>query len=464
MNLQMRYSINFCLILVLLLAFSACETLDGLEPQPQQSLSAGEAIRDANGAESALTGTYSFLNQDGYFSRMFPVYGSILSGYLGSTTGTTRDITFQSESNSVRPSDNTLANTWDDIYEVANAASNVIERVGTLSDEDGFTGTRKNEIIAEAKFLRAMAHFDALRLFGRFWDNSSPLGVPLRLEPGDANNAQLARSTVAEVYASIQVDLDGVVADASGFTVSYFASQEAGLAMKARVALYAQEFALAAQLADQVIQSGVFSLEAAYADVFVNRLNSSEVIFAMFASQTEGSGHTFFHLTPSSELGAGRYDYGPTSQYTDLIAGDPRESASVGVTPDGPEVRKYPNLTAGDDPTYVLRLAEMYFIKAEALARSGGDLTEAADALNVVRNRAGLEAVSPSSVEELLAFLQEERVKELAFEGSHEWFDAIRYGNVSSIKPTVTNENQWALPIPDIEVDPNDQLEQNPGY
>ena len=460
----MKYIDRFSFLLILFLAFGACETLDGLEPQPQQSLSADEAIKDANGAESALTGTYSFLNQDGYFSRMFPVYGSVLSGYLGSTTGTTRDITFQSESNSVRPSDNTLGNTWDDMYEVANAASNVIERVSSLSDEAGFLGNRRNEIVAEAKFLRAMAHFDALRLFGRFWDTSSPLGVPLRLEPGDASNAQLPRSTVSEVYASILSDLDGVIADAPSFSASYFASQEAGLAMKARVALYAQDYPLAAQLADQVIQSGIFNLEASYDDIFVNRLNSSEVIFAMFASQTEGTSHTFFHLAPSSELGAGRYDYGPTSQFTDLISGDPRESASVGITPDGPEVRKYPNLTAGDDPAYILRLSELYFIQAEALARSGGDLIQAANALNTIRNRVGLEAVSPSSAEELLNLVQEERVKELAFEGSHEWFDAIRYGNIGTLKPTVTNENQWALPIPDIEVDPNDQLDQNPGY
>ncbi len=458
-------SIPYIFLIVLLFGtFTGCETLDGLDPQPQQSLSAGEAIKNANDSESALTGSYAFLNTDGYFGRMFPVYGSILSGYLGSTTGTTRDITFQSESNSVRPSDNTLGNTWDDIYEVANAASNVVERVGALSDDAGFVGSRKNEIIAEAKFLRAMAHFDALRLFGRFWDNSSPLGIPLRLEPGDAINAQLPRSTVSEVYASILSDLDDVIANGPGYSVSYLASREAGQALKARAALYAQDYATAAQLADQVIQGGVFTLEASYGDIFVNRLNSSELIFAMFSSQTEGSGHTFFHLSPSSELGAGRYDYGPTAQFTTLIAGDPREGASIGVTPDGPEVRKYPNLTAGDDPTYILRLAEMYFIKAEALARSGGDLGQAVDALNTVRARAGLGAITASTGEELLPLIQEERVRELSFEGSHEWFDAIRYGNISTLKPTVVNENQWALPIPDIEVDPNNQLDQNPGY
>jgi len=443
---------------------SSCEVFDGLEPTPQQSLPPEDAIQDAEGAESALTGTYSFLNQDGYYGRMQPVYGPILSGYMGSTSGTTRDITFQSESNSVQPNDNTLAGLWDDIYEVANAASNVIQRVGDLTDDDGFTENRRTQIIAEARFLRALAHFDALRFFGRFWDTSSELGIPLRLEPGDATNAQIPRSSVSEVYASVMTDLDDVIANAPAFSINYLASRDAGRALKSRVALYAGDYAMAAQLADEVIAGGNFTLEANYGDIFANKLNSSEVVFAMFASQTEGSGHSFFYLSPSSPIGEGRYDYAPTAQYIALMEGDPRAEASFGETPDGPEVRKYPSLTTSEDPSYIIRLAELHLIKAEALLRSGGAVQEAQDALNVVRNRAGVAPAATTDVDELLALIQEEKVKELAFEGSHSWFDAIRYDNIMSIKPTVTSENQYALPIPTIEVDPNNEISQNPGY
>ncbi len=455
--------INILLIGLVLLSTS-CEVFDGLEPLPQQSLAADAAINNANDAESALTGAYSFLNQDAYYGRMHPVYGAILSGYMGSTSGTTRDITFQSETNTVQPTDNTLGNSWDDMYEVANAATNVVERVGQLSDSDGFAGTRRSEIIAEAKFLRALAHFDALRFFGRFWDTGSDLGIPLRLEPGDAINAQLPRSSVNEVYTSIISDLDDVIATGPAFSVPYLGSQIAGKALKARVSLYRGDFAMAAQLADEVIQSGQFALETNYADIYVNKLNSSELIFGMFASQTEGSDHSFFILSPSSPFGEGRYDYGPTDQFSSLIAGDPRESASIGDTPDGLEVVKYPNITQSDDPTYIIRLADIYLVKAEAMIRSNGDLGEAREALNTVRERVGLDPVTSNDTGELLQIIQEERVKELAFEGSHEWFDAIRYGNIMQLKSTVTNENQYALPIPEIEVDPNNEITQNPGY
>jgi len=443
---------------------TSCEIFEVLEPQPQQSLSDVTAVQNAKDAESALTGVYSALQADAYYFRMQPIYGPLLSGYMSSTTSTTRNITFQSETNSVQPGDNTLSNSWRDIYRMANRASNVIDKVGALSDKAGFVGSRKNEILGEARFLRALAHFDALRFFGQFWDPSSSLGIPLRLVPGDAINAQLKRSTVAEVYASINEDLDFAIANAPSFGQSFLVSAEAAKALKARVALYEGKYAEAAQLADEVIGSGVFSLENNYADIFVNRLNSPELVFGVFASQVEGSGHTFFLLAPSSPLGQGRYDYAPSQAYLDLMDGDPRSEASFGFAPEGPEVRKYPNLTIGDDPTYVIRLAELYLIKAEALARSGGTIADARTALNVVRARAGVEPSQAQTAEELLAEIQLEKVKELAFEGSHEWFDAIRFGNIRQIKTTVLSENQFVLPIPSDEVDPNNELDQNPGY
>ena len=438
---------------------TSCELFNGLDTEPQQSLTPEQAVQNANDAASVLTGTYSFLNQDGYYSRMHPVYGSVLSGYFGSTSGTTRDITFQSETNSVQPADNTLGNSWDDVYEVANAASNTITLVGALSDE-GFTGNRRQEIIAEAHFLRALSHFDALRFWGRFWDMSSDLGIPLRLEPGDASNSQLPRSTVSDVYNSIMADLDVTIATGPEFSVPYFASRSAATALKARVALYAKDYALAAQLANDVIQNGPFDLEENFADIYANKLNSPELIFGMFASQTETSGHAFFALSPSS---GGRYDYAPSQSLLDLMSGDPREATTINISPDGPEQAKFISLTAADDPTYIIRLAELYLILAEALVQTG-DVAGGLDALNTIRARAGVEAIAETDPNVLLVEIQLEKVRELVFEGSHEWFDAIRLENIQALKPSVVSDNQFVLPIPDIEVDPNNELEQNPGY
>ena len=453
----MKYII---LILSLGLAMASCELVETLDTEDPNNLGDENAVLTQADSESILIGAYSNMNQDAYYSRLHPVYGPLLSGYGSSTGSTTRTITFQTESNTVTPDENALGNTWDDCYDLANAASNVIALVGALDNALFTPASRQGEIIAEAHFLRALAHFDALRFWGRFWDTSSALGIPLRVEPGDAANANLPRSTVAESYAQIITDLDNAIANGPDFSNSWLASKQAAMALKARVALYMGDNSLANTLATQVLADANFSLEANYADIFTNRLSSSELIFGMFASVTEGSGHSFFYVVPPG----GRYDYAPSQKLVDLLANDPRSATTLTVTGLGPQVNKYPNLAAGDDPSYIIRLGEVQLIKAEALARGAGSVADARDALNVIRMRAGVAPSTAATVAAVLAEIQEEKVKELAFEGSHEWFDAIRFGNIMQIKASVTNENKYVLPIPDIEVDPNDNLDQNPGY
>ncbi|MEM6525488.1 MAG: RagB/SusD family nutrient uptake outer membrane protein [Bacteroidota bacterium] len=460
----MKRNSKILLVFFVSLSFYSCSLFDTLETTDPNNSGSENAVLTPQDAESVLSGAYAAMNQDGYYSRMQVIYGPILSGYMGSTNITTRNITFEAETNTVAVENNTVANTFDDVYELANRSTNVITLVGALEDRLFTDPTRKVEIIAEAHFLRGLAHFDALRFWGRFWDRSSDLGIPLRLEPGEVTNSDLPRSTVEEVYSSIMSDLDLAIAGAPDYSVSYFASKLSARAMKARVALYMEEYEMANQLADQVIGSTAVALEGSYDDIFTNRLNSSELIFAMFASQIEGSGHSLFILTPSSPFGQGRYDYAPTQAFLDAIDGDPRESVSINIAAEGPEVAKYPNLTIGDDPTYIMRLAEIYLIKAEALARGAGTVDQAREALNTIKNRAGTPPSTATDATQLLTEIQSEKLLELAFEGSHEWFDAIRFGNIQTIKPSVTSENFWVLPIPDIEDDPNGALDQNPGY
>jgi len=451
---------KFTYLVALVFAITSCDLYDNLDQVPAQSLSNETAITTPTDAEAALVGAYSSMNQDGYYSRMHVVWGPTQFIYLGSTTSTTRTSTFDSENNNVNPVDNTVLNTWDDIYEMANRASNVIDAVPLIDNGAPFSSaTRKNEIVAEARFLRGLAHFDALRFYGRFWDQTSDAGVPLRLAPGNTANAELPRSTVAEVYASITADLDFAIANAPDFGASHLVSKDAARAIRARVALYMEDYATAISLVDQVV--GNFALEANYGDIFTNRLSSSELIFGMFANGTvEQSGHAFFFLSATT---GGRQDYVPTAAYLSLISGDPREAASVSLAP--LEVIKYPNITTQDDPTYIIRLAELHFIKAEALARQAApDLSAAQDELFIVSNRVGLPRSTATTVAAFLDELQNEKVKELAFEGSHSWFDAIRLGNARTLKPSISTDDRLTLPIPQVELDANPEILQNNGY
>jgi hypothetical protein len=111
----------------------------------------------------------------------------------------------------------------------------------------------------------------------------------------------------------------------------------------------------------------------------------------------------------------------------------------------------------------VLRLPEMYLIRAEANARLGADPTLVRDDVDVVRNRAGLADLPTtitSEAELLDAILRERRV-EYAFEGQRFW-DLRRMGVAQQVLSLTAD--RLVYPIPQAERDVNPNLMQNPGY
>lgn len=127
-------------------------------------------------------------------------------------------------------------------------------------------------------------------------------------------------------------------------------------------------------------------------------------------------------------------------------------------------------ITEGNPPqeySVVLRLAELYLIRAEARAQ----LEKYADAtidLNIIRNRAGLVNIQPEGKEALLAKIYQERRVELFTEWGHRWLDLKRLNLADQIlgpikspywKPTAV-----LYPIPLAEIESNPNLNQNSGY
>jgi starch-binding outer membrane protein, SusD/RagB family len=118
-----------------------------------------------------------------------------------------------------------------------------------------------------------------------------------------------------------------------------------------------------------------------------------------------------------------------------------------------------------------MRYAEVLLIYAEALNESTGPSIEAYNALNKVRDRAGLSALSGLSQPQFRAAVLEERKLELNFEG-HRWFDLVRTGNLINAVQAETSfgrspaigQHHILFPIPQREIDINRALIQNPGY
>lgn len=153
---------------------------------------------------------------------------------------------------------------------------------------------------------------------------------------------------------------------------------------------------------------------------------------------------------------------------------DPRFSFAYSDATQGQNQQgKYPfaSISSGQGNTiYHLRLAEMYLIYVEAEARrAGGDLDAALSHLNTIRLRAGVEEKTLSDKATLLEDVRKEKLLELFFENGEPWFDLVRYdvlGNldITTIKPTVTSNDKFILPMSSQVMIGNKNIIQNPGY
>lgn len=446
---------RFFIIILAAFLFSGCSKLtDVLEVTPPNNLTPENVAPNRDGLLKLLNGAYAQLHNQYYYQHIEFVPGA-LAGTMQRGTGIAfPDLQYQD--NNLNATMGNVNNLWSAFYKMINQANWVLKLIERLPAGE-ITEIEKEEVIAQARGLRGMATFDALRFFGQFYDVSSPYGVLVRTEVVDFTNRHLQRSTVADTYAQIFADLDAAIEKAPDFTKSIYFSKTSAKAFKARAMLYKGEYAAAAQLADEVINDGKRTLSPTFAAVFSSGFASTEMIFMRATDAvtyvadrkklTYSSGSTF--VTPWLKT---------------FMTGDPRAPLSYNATNN--YVLKVNNTTFFG-PTYFMRLAEMYLIKAEGLVRSGAPLADAKLPLQAVRSRAfGTPQVSSATTSEaLLNEIHAEIIKELCFENGSDWFANTRFGKIMGIKPKVTSVNQYILPIPESETLSNTLFgPQNPGY
>ena len=120
---------------------------------------------------------------------------------------------------------------------------------------------------------------------------------------------------------------------------------------------------------------------------------------------------------------------------------------------------------------YAFRLTEIYLLKAEAIIRSGGLLSDARTILKNIEGHAGVTDFSSidnaTTPDQLLIEVYKEISRNLVAEDGADWFALLRlpFNTVKQIKPTIQEKFQYILPIPKNEHDKNPTIgEQNPGY
>ncbi len=421
-----------------------------LEEKPNNAIDTQSAIVDAGTARAAITGAYDGLQ--GYYASNYPTLGTITADNV-IFNGTLSQY-LQLDQNAI-PADNvTTVATYQGIYRTINTANSVIAAVPALSDPL-LTDAEKNKILGEAYFIRALGYFD----LGRGWG-----GVQLQLSPTkDLTSAKgIKRSTLAQTYDQVLADLikaEDLLPDDA--TTRNRAQKSTARALRARLHLYRKEWAEAENYASLVIANTKYALVANYKTFFASPFLSTESVFELTFSANDRN--SFWNLWYPSSAG-GQFTLKPSNavvaKLNNPAVGGTRNALVAGT---GTNIygALYNTSATSTDPSYVIRIAELYLIRAEARAQQG-KLSLALTDLNTIRARSSVVASTAVTQAEVLQAIEDENSLEFAFE-AHRWFDLVRTGRAAAVLG-LTNSNYWLFPIPlsDILSDPD--VTQNPGY
>lgn len=441
---------------LLLCGLSACNKR--LDIEPEQSISTEVALSTSQNIETLLTGAYNRAGRiDLYGGRL-----QLLSDLYGFTDQATWYGTFQQPRqvfNKIVLVDNSfVSNYWLDAYTLINMTNLIIDHLDIV-DED-----IRTTVSGGAKFLRGLTYFDLVRMFGAPYEAgqaNSQLGVPVALSGivDYTGNLEVARNTVQEVYTQVIADLNAAFEELPASN-GVLANRYTAKALLARIYLQQGNYAEARDAADDVIRNSGHSLTNTYAAAFNNDANSSEDLFAIQVTSQDDAvtraNQLIVHY--ADQANGGRGGDVAVEGYVDLFDSDSDVRGDFFyISRDFGDLltSKYTN-QFGNIP--VIRLAEMYLIRAEANLRLGTSIgaSPAAD-INTIRSRANASSKASVTLDDILL----ERELELAFEGFliHDLKRTRR-----AVDDLSYDSEALVYPIPQREMDANSLLEQNPGY
>ena len=451
----MKNYLNYRILFSFLaLSFVACD--DNLDIEPEQDLSPEIATESPANIQNILNSIYGDARSDDSYGGGI----ALASELLGNSDELNWNGTYvqpgEYHEKAVLTGNSFVAGTWLNGYQMNNQANIVLANLDVFEDED-----ERDRTEGEAKFLRALNYFDLVRLFAKPYKqgaNGNEPGVPLILEPVlDASQISYpARNTIDEVYDQVINDLTDAY-ELLPASNTYFADKYTAQALLARVYLQMGNYEMARDAADDVIENSGHSLTATFAEAFNNPQNSTEDIFAIQVTAQDANIHGYNEYWAGSNFGGrpGDPDLSIEEPHFAIYDDPTDERANFFYERRGTATTKWQNQFAN---ITVIRLAEMYLIRAEANERLGTSIgATPLEDINTLRSRSGASLLSSVDLEEILM----ERKRELAFEG-FALFDAKRLGrNVGDI---AYDANNLILPIPLREMDANPELVQNPGY
>lgn len=440
---------------------SSCTTED-LNPTLAQEKVTADAVGSVEDLEVILLGAYNRMTSSGYYGRDYIVTNEVRTPNVFSNSNSGR---FTTEATFAYLPNSTYL--WDNAYQVIGSANVIIN-----ADLDNLSGTggaepnldQARHIQGEAYAIRALAHFDLLKTYGQEHVGGN-LGVPYVTE--FLGEDQLpSRNTIAENRASIMEDLDTAFElmsedfyDPSKVTMSKYTAP----ALKSRVAVYFEMWQEAKEAAEEVINSGRYSIVPAqnFVESFANE-GAQNSIFELAFSSTDNAGSNSLEFI----YRGGVYgDISVTEEAFNMYESEEDVRTDILGTEtirSGPQLRnmgKYPERSSN---VPVIRYEEVILNYAEAKFELGED--DALQWLNMIPEHRNANTYDTVTKENIL----EERREEFIFEGLYFW-DLLRTGQdierAGIQEVTIPyGDFRLAYPIPFVELDANSNIEQNPGY
>lgn len=495
---------------ILAASLSSCVN-DWLDVAPSDGTDADAALTSSSDLAAARTGMYKALKGNSslvdYYGQQFFVYGDVHAGddYQYNNLGGSNRASFYYDMNYQTASEFTSSTSssnvaWKSPYIVIGRANRIIAAAegGALSDAAEAKATI-DQYAAEAKVLRALAHFDLVRIYGKPYteDQGASLGVPLVTEVLESN-AKPARSTVAEVYTQVVKDLTEAISSNALATETEpgYVSVWGAKAILSRVYLNMGDYANALSVAEDIIKNSgaaLWTRDQYFKAWDASTPNESEFLFRLnVAGSTDSNDLNGIGNLQQRE---GYKEMVATKKFVDMLTSDPEDVRNEMFLPAtaAKEVATYGtnkvflNKLRGQGGNLrnvtivpIIRLSEVYLTAAECAFRNN-DKTKAVEYLNdLVKNRttteASLATVDNITLERILI----ERRKELIGEGQR-YFDALR-NNETITRYTSEADKGWhktlskeaqsfnrdyfkaIAAIPQAEINANPNIKQNTGY
>ncbi len=460
----MKYFKYLITTLVFTAVFSCNKKLDVL---PQNNVT---EIQTGDDVTALLYGGYSLMQSASAFGEQYIFISDLLANenqidFVGTFTD------YKDLSNKQQTKESAIATTiWENSYLIIENMNTVLDKI-SLVDE-----SQRDEVSAEAKFMRGVAYFELVNYFAKPYsagNTSSTDGVPLVLEPTyiyDSVKNKPSRASVEDVYKQVISDLtdaeNGLPPTADNARATSYAAE----AFLARVYMNMSDYTNAATMANDVIESGNYNLTSTFNQAFNNPSNSTEDIFGIQntpqsnAGTTDNGIVTFYRYAydANGNNAGGRGDAQVDAGYFSYFDGDDFRGNFFS---DGYAISGNPGTYTLKWLTFyrtipVIRLSEMYLTRGEANLRKGGAPIGGAspeDDINTVRERAGASDLLNVTGNDFV----DERFRELGFEGDRLW-------TLKRLKLDVGgfayDAPELVLPVPQREIDVNSNLTQNEGY